>query len=118
MNEEKLLEELSAKIKTLIKTESFSDTADLCELGLNSIMIMKISAFLRRRGCRATFGDLITEPTFAAWKKKISGNVVSATECTGLLPAQIQSEEEGEALSSLEGIHRIQPRFVDGNDEK
>ncbi|MBE5771764.1 MAG: hypothetical protein IJE17_10860 [Clostridia bacterium] len=45
-------------------------------------------------------------------------NVVSATECTGLLPAQIQSEEEGEALSSLEGIHRIQPRFVDGNDEK
>lgn len=45
-------------------------------------------------------------------------NVVSATECTGLLPAQIQSAEEGENISSLEGIHPIQPRFVDGNDEK
>lgn len=90
MNEEKLLEELSAKIKTMIKTEDFSDTADLCELGLNSIMIMKISAFLRRRGCRATFGDLITEPTFAAWKKKISGNVVSAAETA---PARPQEEK-------------------------
>lgn len=45
-------------------------------------------------------------------------NVVSATECTGLLPAQIQSAEEGEDISSLEGIHPIHPRFVDGNDEK
>ena len=44
--------------------------------------------------------------------------VVSATECTGLLPAQIQSAEEGADISSLESIHPIQPRFVDGNDEK
>ena len=44
--------------------------------------------------------------------------VASATECTGLMPAQIQSDEQGEALSELESIHRIHPRFVDGNDEK
>lgn len=44
--------------------------------------------------------------------------VASATECTGLMPAQIQSAEQGESLSKLESIHRIHPRFVDGNDEK
>ena len=102
MNEEKLLEELSAKIKTLIKTESFSDTADLCELGLNSIMIMKISAFLRRRGCRATFGDLITEPTFAAWKKKISGNVVSAAEAAPARPREEKPDDGPFALTDVQ----------------
>ena len=33
----------------------------------------------------------------------------SATECTGLLAAQVQNEEEAESLSALEGIHVIQP---------
>ena len=33
----------------------------------------------------------------------------SATECTGLLAAQVQNEEEAESLSDLEGIHAIQP---------
>ena len=45
-------------------------------------------------------------------------NVVSATECTGLLPAQIQNAQEGENLSRLEGIHPIHSRFTDGKDEK
>ena len=41
----------------------------------------------------------------------------SATECTGLMPAQIQTAEQGENLAELESIHRIKPRFVDGDDE-
>ena len=35
--------------------------------------------------------------------------VASATECTGLMPAQIQDAEQGEDLSRLESIHRIRP---------
>lgn len=31
--------------------------------------------------------------------------VTSATDCTGLMPAQIETDAEGEALSELEGIH-------------
>ena len=31
------------------------------------------------------------------------------TECTGILPFQIQTEEEGESVSALESIHPIQP---------
>ena len=42
--------------------------------------------------------------------------VASATECTGILPAQIQSEDEGENVAHLQAIHTIRPRFVDGND--
>ncbi len=33
----------------------------------------------------------------------------SATECTGILAAQVQSEEEAESISALEGIHTIRP---------
>lgn len=33
----------------------------------------------------------------------------SMTECTGLLPAQIASEDEGESIAALEGIHPILP---------
>lgn len=33
----------------------------------------------------------------------------SATECTGILAAQVQNEDEAESISSLEGIHTIRP---------
>ncbi len=35
--------------------------------------------------------------------------VASATECTGILAAQVQTDEEAENISALEGIHAIQP---------
>ena len=35
--------------------------------------------------------------------------VVSATECTGLMPAQIETGEQGEQLASLQNIPPIQP---------
>lgn len=36
-------------------------------------------------------------------------HTVSASECTGLMPAQIQTEEQGDALASLQDIFPIQP---------
>ena len=36
--------------------------------------------------------------------------VASMTECTGILPAQVATEEEGESVSRLESIHPILPR--------
>lgn len=33
--------------------------------------------------------------------------VSSATECTGILAAQVQTDEEAERISSLQGIHKI-----------
>ncbi len=43
--------------------------------------------------------------------------VASATECTGILPAQIETAEQGESISRLQSIHTIAPRFIDGDDE-
>lgn len=37
----------------------------------------------------------------------------SCTECTGLLPAQIETEEQGENVAALQGIHRILPADPD-----
>ena len=37
----------------------------------------------------------------------------SANECTGLMPAMAEDEDEGESLSRIESIHRIK-----GKDEK
>jgi len=33
----------------------------------------------------------------------------SCTECTGLLPAQIQTDEEGEAISELQNVFPVLP---------
>lgn len=33
----------------------------------------------------------------------------SMTECTGLLPAQVEGDDEAEALSSLQGIFPVRP---------
>ncbi|MBP3647462.1 MAG: hypothetical protein J6K55_13680 [Clostridia bacterium] len=41
--------------------------------------------------------------------------LASATECTGLTPAAVQSEEEGEAYAELYAIHNQKPAWE--NDE-
>ena len=37
-------------------------------------------------------------------------NVLSATECTGLTPQPVMSEDAGESLSSLYAIHEVKPQ--------
>jgi len=41
-------------------------------------------------------------------------DLASATECTGLTPAAVQSEEEGEAYAELYAIHHQKPAWEDG----
>lgn len=36
-------------------------------------------------------------------------SVVSATDCTGLMPTQVEFPDQADQLSQLEGIHRIKP---------
>lgn len=33
--------------------------------------------------------------------------VASCNECTGMLPAQVETDSEGENVAALQGIHRI-----------
>ena len=41
-------------------------------------------------------------------------NLASTTECTGLTPAGVQSEEEGETYAELYAIHQQKPAWEDG----
>lgn len=35
--------------------------------------------------------------------------VASCTECTGILPAQIETDEEGQAVSQLQSTYPVRP---------
>lgn len=37
-------------------------------------------------------------------------NIASATECTGLMPAQVENEEEAENYAELYAVHPVKPR--------
>ncbi len=37
-------------------------------------------------------------------------NISSSTDCTGLMPSMVYTDEEAENLSRLEGIHPIKPQ--------
>jgi hypothetical protein len=39
-------------------------------------------------------------------------NLASATECTGLVPAGLQTEEEGENYAELYAIHKQKPAWT------
>ena len=43
--------------------------------------------------------------------------VASATECTGILPAQIETAEQGESISQLQSIYAVAPRFIPEREE-
>ena len=63
------------KVKSLIKTDAIDENRDLKEYGLNSIMVMKISAFLKKRGIKVSFRELIESCTLKKWEELISKNI-------------------------------------------
>ncbi|WP_067134664.1 non-ribosomal peptide synthetase [Microtetraspora malaysiensis] len=50
-----------------IGAADLDDQQDLLALGLESIALMRVANLLRRAGVRATFEDLVEEPTLARW---------------------------------------------------
>ena len=68
-------EALREKVKSLIKTDAIDENRDLKEYGLNSIMVMKISAFLKKRGIKVSFRELIEGCTLKKWEELISKNI-------------------------------------------
>ena len=45
-------------------------------------------------------------------------NLASACECTGLTPAAVQSDEEGENYAELYAIHRQKPAWESKEDAR
>ncbi len=50
-----------------------ADQADLIELGLDSLHIMRLMAQWRQAGADVTFAQLIENPTLAAWQELVAG---------------------------------------------
>ncbi|NEW27151.1 non-ribosomal peptide synthetase [Nocardia cyriacigeorgica] len=54
-----------------LATDELADDANLLELGLDSVTVMRISGQLRRAGTRVEFRDLVREPTLRAWSELV-----------------------------------------------
>ncbi|MGY2091746.1 amino acid adenylation domain-containing protein, partial [Nocardia gipuzkoensis] len=54
---------------TGIPAGELTDDANLLDLGLDSVTIMRISGLMRRAGKRVEFRDLVRNPTLGAWRK-------------------------------------------------
>lgn len=65
-----------AEVKQQIKEKltvprEFDDNDNLLELGLNSLMIMRLVNQWRKQGVKVPFGEIMEHPTFAEWWVKI-----------------------------------------------
>ncbi|WP_228824381.1 non-ribosomal peptide synthetase [Nocardia blacklockiae] len=74
---------------TGLAAEELADDANLLELGLDSVTVMRISGLLRRAGARVEFRDLVREPTLRAWSELVRARQPAAptvTESAGVDP--------------------------------
>ncbi|MFF7943495.1 amino acid adenylation domain-containing protein [Nocardia gamkensis] len=54
---------------TGVPVDELTDDADLLDLGLDSVTLMRISGLMRRAGKRVEYRDLVRNPTLGAWWK-------------------------------------------------
>lgn len=71
----KYLEIKNQIIEKLAVAKDFEDTQNLLELGLNSLQIMRLVNQWRKMGICVQFGELMENPTFENWKKKIQAGI-------------------------------------------
>ncbi|MGF0312209.1 amino acid adenylation domain-containing protein [Rhodococcus sp. IEGM1428] len=70
-------EELRAQVAELIGTEleAVSLEANLFELGLESIVLMRLVGRFRKQGRAVTFADLAARPTISAWSELVGAAI-------------------------------------------
>ncbi|MFT3898735.1 MAG: amino acid adenylation domain-containing protein [Gordonia sp. (in: high G+C Gram-positive bacteria)] len=103
-----VLDELRAEVAAALGVEpdAVDDSADLIELGLDSILIMKIAGGWRKRGHRVNFAQLAQQPRLAEWAvllgadpadesgprgpvaEEASADVADSVDAFGLAPMQ------------------------------
>ncbi len=68
MNIDEIWTQFEDRVRKALKADHIEQDAKLTELGMNSIMVMKFASFLRRKGIKLNFGELINSPTLGEWK--------------------------------------------------
>lgn len=97
-----IIYELKNKIKKMLNLKEFDQDANLSFWGMNSIMIMKISAYLKKKGCKITFGDLILEPTLSNWIKLIESTKEFSNDIKHLQKENIKNTIEEFNLTDVQ----------------
>ncbi|MFG2813192.1 MULTISPECIES: phosphopantetheine-binding protein [unclassified Streptomyces] len=74
-------EELRAALADLIgvSPSEIEDDANLIQLGLESLQMMRLVTKWRRAGLAVTFGELTGTPTFAAWNERVTRALAETT---------------------------------------
>lgn len=61
-----------------ISPSEIEDDANLIQLGLESLTMMRLVTKWRRAGLAVAFGELTGTPTFAAWNERITRELAKA----------------------------------------
>lgn len=110
MNIDMIWAEFEQKVKEALNKESIDSDANLMDMGINSITLMKLAAFLRRNKVKVNFGQLIKNPTMSNWRKLIEETIKKAEE---------KDEKKAEAKDkSLAGEIDGKENIVSEDDDK
>ena len=90
---------------------SFSDSDNLVQFGLSSIMVMQISSRLRKYGLRIPFAKLFATPNVDAWIKLIESAEVKTKK-------RDKNKEPAEADNSPFRLTDVQYAYLAGRDEE
>ncbi|MEV0357583.1 amino acid adenylation domain-containing protein [Nocardia sp. NPDC050697] len=89
-----------------IEPEAIAGDADLIELGLDSIRIMKLAGGWRKRGATVNFAQLAAAPTVAAWQELL-GAGEPEPPAPEPLPAERGAEHEPFPLATMQHAYWI-----------
>ncbi|WP_255218439.1 non-ribosomal peptide synthetase, partial [Nocardia abscessus] len=78
-----LRQEVSAL--TGVPVEELTDDANLLELGLDSVTVMRISGLMRRAGKQVEYRDLVQNPTLGSWWKLLHRSDSGTAEEAGVV---------------------------------
>jgi len=96
-NQALTMEQLRRAIASIISLppNDIADDANLLELGLDSLGIMRLVNIWRKEGIRVSSRELAAEPTVAAWQRHIDA-LRAAAEAERMLPdaARVSARRE------------------------
>jgi yersiniabactin nonribosomal peptide synthetase len=65
------IDDLRESVATMLDVDaaSIDDEANLSALGIDSLRMIRLANRFRRAGLRVSYGQLVSDPTLAAWKR-------------------------------------------------
>ncbi|MFF7992001.1 amino acid adenylation domain-containing protein [Kitasatospora xanthocidica] len=75
-----------------LTAESIADDANLIELGLDSLTMMRLAGNLNRAGVDVGFAELAAQPTLAAWRALVDGHRTPADAATAAERAAVDED--------------------------